>query len=40
MGPDTPRMLVRYATDIWTKNLATVLQWSPYATETELMKQV
>ncbi|XP_057830085.1 protein MICRORCHIDIA 2 isoform X1 [Cryptomeria japonica] len=39
MGPDTPRMLVRYATDIWTKNLATVLQWSPYATETELMKQ-
>lgn len=39
MGPETPRRLVRYATDIWSKNLATILQWSPYATETELMKQ-
>ncbi|KAH9307980.1 hypothetical protein KI387_035891, partial [Taxus chinensis] len=39
MGPETPQMLVRYARDTWTKNLAMILQWSPYATETELMKQ-
>lgn len=34
-----PRMLVRSTESTWTKNLATILQWSPYASETELMKQ-
>jgi len=34
-----PRMLVRSIESTWTKNLATILQWSPYASETELMKQ-
>jgi len=34
-----PRMLVRSTESTWKKNLATILQWSPYATEIELMKQ-
>lgn len=38
-GPETPRMLIRNARETWKKNLDTILEWSPYTTETELMKQ-
>ena len=35
-----PKMLVRSTVDDWLNNLSTILQWSPYATEVDLMKQV
>ena len=34
-----PRMLVRSIEDIWTKIMYTIKRWSPYVTETELLKQ-
>ena len=33
-------MLVRSTKDTWTKNMDTIKRWSPYVTETELLKQV
>lgn len=34
-----PRMLVRSTEDTWAKNMDTIKRWSPYVTETELLKQ-
>lgn len=34
-----PKKLVRSTNEDWLKNFSTVLQWSPYATEAELLKQ-
>lgn len=34
-----PKMLLRSTKEDWLKNFSTVLQWSPYATEAELLKQ-
>lgn len=34
-----PKMLIRSTREDWLKNFSTVLQWSPYATEAELLKQ-
>eukprot|EP01018_Ginkgo_biloba_P031387 Gb_17013 [translate_table: standard] len=34
-----PKMLIRSTKDDWLKNLTTILQWSPYKTENELMEQ-
>lgn len=34
-----PKMLVRTKKDDWLNNLATVLQWSPFNTESDLLKQ-
>jgi hypothetical protein len=35
-----PKMLVRSTTEDWLNNLSTILRWSPYPTEADLMKQV
>jgi hypothetical protein len=35
-----PKMLVRSNAEDWLNNLSTILQWSPYPTEADLMKQV
>ena len=34
-----PRMLVRSTEDTWTKIMDTIKRWSPYVTETQLLKQ-
>ncbi|KAI5060588.1 hypothetical protein GOP47_0025008, partial [Adiantum capillus-veneris] len=34
-----PKKLLRTTQEDWTRNFSTVLQWSPYATEAELLKQ-
>lgn len=34
-----PKMLLRTTQEDWTKNFSTVLQWSPYSNEAELLKQ-
>ncbi|KAH9288409.1 hypothetical protein KI387_032526, partial [Taxus chinensis] len=36
---EKPTMLIRSTKDDWLKNLNTILQWSPYKTENELMDQ-
>ncbi|MCO5602582.1 hypothetical protein L7F22_056716 [Adiantum nelumboides] len=36
---ERPNKLLRTTQEDWTKNFSTVLQWSPYATEAELLKQ-
>jgi hypothetical protein len=35
-----PTVLVRSNMDDWLSNLATLMRWSPYASEVELLKQV
>ncbi|KAJ7558433.1 hypothetical protein O6H91_04G038800 [Diphasiastrum complanatum] len=34
-----PRRLLRTTEDAWSSNLSTILQWSPYASEAELLQQ-
>lgn len=33
-------MMVRYSPDDWKRNLETILPWSPYASEEDLLQQV
>ena len=32
--------MLRATSDDWNRNLATIMQWSPYSTEQELLQQV
>ena len=33
-------MMARTSADDWNRNLATIIQWSPYSSETDLLQQV
>ncbi|KAJ7560542.1 hypothetical protein O6H91_04G134500 [Diphasiastrum complanatum] len=35
-----PRRMIRTTINDWTKNLSTILQWSPYSSEAELLNQL
>lgn len=32
--------MIRFSQNDWNRNLATIVQWSPYESEEDLLKQV
>jgi len=40
MSTDTFKPVYRYGGEHFQSNISIILQWSPYSTEAELMKQV